>query len=148
MRYVGFSEYYHDAALAIISDKGEVVHASQAERYSKKKNDSIVHDTQWDMTNKDDFFVFYEDHSIKKTHRKNLTDKKYGGSHMRDSVSAHEEIPVYESLVFDDYHQHHQSHCATAFYTRPWDDREGTVMVSIDGVGEIQTAVIYDSNFD
>lgn len=147
MRYVGFSEYYHDAALAILSDKGEVIHASQAERYSKKKNDPIVHESQWDLTNNKDIFVFYEDHTIKKAHRKDLSGPA-GKSHHRDSPTAHEQVPVYESLVFDDYHEHHQSHCATAFYTRPWDDREDTVMVSIDGVGEIQTAVIYDNQFN
>ena len=146
MRYVGFSEYYHDAALAIINDKGEVLHASQAERYSKKKNDSIVHEEQWDKTNSDDYFVFYEDHKIKKAYRKDLTGK-YGIRAQRNA-DFHQEIPLYESLVFDEYHQHHQSHCATAFYTRPWDDREDTVMVSIDGAGEIQTAVIYDHKFN
>lgn len=147
MRYVGFSEYYHDAALAIISDKGELIHASQAERYSKKKNDSIVHDSQWDLTNKDDYFVFYEDTNVKKTHRKDLTGE-HGKSAKQNSVSAHVEIPMWESLVFDEMHQHHQSHCATAFYTRPWNDREDTVMVSIDGVGEVQTAVILDNQFN
>lgn len=148
MRYVGFSEYYHDAALAIINDKGEVLHASQSERYSKKKNDPIVHDEQWELTDQDkDTFVFYEDVSVKKTHRKDLTTD-HGRTHKRNSVTAHEQIPVYESLAYDDMHEHHQSHCATAFYTRPWDDREDTVMVSIDGVGEIQTAVIYDNQFN
>lgn len=147
MRYVGFSEYYHDAALAILDDRGEVLYAGQAERYSKRKNDPIVHESQWDMTRDDDLLVFYEDYTIKKTHRKDLTKKEHGGDHHRNSVQAHVEVPVYESLAFDEHHSHHKSHCATAFYTRPWDDRENTVMVSIDGVGEVQTAVIYDKNF-
>lgn len=149
MRYVGFSEYYHDAAIAIINDKGQLLHASQAERYSKKKNDSIVHDEQWDLTDQDkDKFVFYEDVNVKKAHRKDLTSDTHGKQHKQNSVSAHIEIPVWDSLVFDEMHEHHKSHCATAFYTRPWDDREDTVLVSIDGVGEVQTATIYDNQFN
>ena len=35
-------------------------------------------------------------------------------------------------------------HC----YTRPWQSKDDTVMVSIDGVGEEQSVVIYDSNFN
>lgn len=144
MRYVGFSEYYHDAALSIINEDGVVEFASHSERYSKKKNDPIVHDDLWELVHKSDHFSFYENVDLKKKHRKDFTRTS---KHTGDSISAHVEIPVYESLVYDEFHEHHQSHCATAFYTRPWKDRENTVMVSIDGVGEFQTAVIYDHNF-
>jgi len=40
------------------------------------------------------------------------------------------------------------SHVAAAFFTRPWDSVDDTVMVSIDGVGEIQSATIHDSKFN
>ena len=43
---------------------------------------------------------------------------------------------------------HHESHVAGALYTRPWQSKDDTVMVSIDGVGEEQSVVIYDSNFN
>ena len=43
---------------------------------------------------------------------------------------------------------HHVSHVAQGFYTRPWDSKDDTVMVSIDGCGEQQSTVVYDSNFN
>ena len=145
MRYVGFSEYYHDGALAIINEDGTVEFASHGERFSKKKNDPIIPESLWEYTVKGDHLSFYENIEWKKKHRKDQTKVK---KHTSNSITAHEMIPVYESLAYDEYHEHHQSHCATAFYTRPWSDRETTVMVSIDGVGEFQTAVIYDHKFN
>jgi len=35
-----------------------------------------------------------------------------------------------------------------AYYTRPWTSTEDTVMLSIDGAGELQSATIYDSDFN
>jgi carbamoyltransferase len=147
MRYVGFSEYYHDAALSIINDDGTVEFATHGERYSKKKNDPILHDSLWDLVRDDDHVAFYENIEYKKAHRKDLTTKD-GRHHHQNSVTAHEQIPVYDSIHYDSFNEHHQSHCASAFYTRPWSDSETTVMVSIDGVGEYQTATIYDHNFN
>lgn len=147
MRYVGFSEYYHDAALSIINEDGTVEFATHGERYSKKKNDPLLHESLWDLVRDDDHVAFYENIEYKKAHRKDLS-KEEGRHHHQNSVSAHEQIPVYDSIHYDSYNEHHQSHCASAFYTRPWSDRETTVMVSIDGVGEYQTATIYDHNFN
>lgn len=147
MRYVGFSEYYHDAALSIINEDGTVEFATHSERYSKKKNDPLMFEGLWDMTSDDDTFCFYENVEYKKKHRRDLTGED-GKHHHSNSVTAQSMVPIYESLHYDDYHEHHQSHCATAFYTRPWKDTSDTVMVSIDGVGEFQTAVIYDKDFN
>ena len=146
MRFMGFSEYYHDAALSVINEDGVVEFASHSERYSKKKNDPLIDDGLWDTHVRDDDHIsFYENVDLKKTHRKDMAKDK---GHTGNSVTAQTEIPVYDSLVYDACYDHHVSHCATAFYTRPWEDREDTVMVSIDGVGEFQTAVILDNNFN
>ncbi len=147
MRYVGFSEYYHDAAISIINEDGTVEFASQAERFSKKKNDSIIPESLWDYVNDNDHVSYYEDFALREKYRDPYRGKKGEKLH-GDSVRAHVEIPIQESLVYDTFHEHHISHCATAFYTRPWEDKEDTVMVSIDGAGEYQTAVIYDHNFN
>lgn len=147
MRYVGFSEYYHDGALSIVNEDGTVEFASHGERFSKKKNDPIIPESLWDYTVKGDHLSFYENIKWKETHRKNLKGDD-GKLHHQNSVTAHEQVPVYESMVYDTYHEHHQSHCASAFYTRPWESKEDTVLVSIDGVGEFQTATIYDHNFN
>lgn len=145
MRYVGFSEYYHDAALSIVNSDGTIEFASHAERFTKKKNDPLIPDDLWDYTTNDDHFSFYENVEWKKTYRRDQT-KNY--LHTGNSITAHEQIPVYDSIYYDASYEHHKSHCASAFFTRPWKDRDTTVMVSIDGVGEFQTATIYDHNFN
>ena len=65
MRYVGYSEFYHDAGLAISNEDGTVEFATHGERYSKKKNDANIPDVLWDMINDDDHVSFYEDHVVK-----------------------------------------------------------------------------------
>lgn len=148
MRYVGYSEYYHDSGLSIINEDGTIEFASHGERFSKKKNDPLIDEKLWDKyVSEDDHISFHEDYQLKLKYRKDLTLPKYKHLHGA-SYNHQEQIPIYESLVFDTFHEHHQSHCASAFYTRPWEDCESTVMVSIDGMGEFQTATIYDHNFN
>lgn len=148
MRYVGYSEYYHDAALSIINEDGVVEFASHSERFSKKKNDALIHDKLWDdNVLETDHISFYENVDWKKIHRKNFLGN-LGKKHHQNSPTSHSMVPIYDTLIYDECYDHHISHCATSFYTRPWEDREDTVMVSIDGVGEFQTAVILDSNFN
>ena len=134
MRYVGYSEFYHDSGLAIISENGEVEFATHGERYSKKKNDPNIPQELWDMVNKDDHVSFYEDHKIK--------------FDMRGGFDGLATLAYPKDAEYDTFHMHHESHCAAAFYTRPWESKDDTVLVSIDGVGELQTAVIMDSNFN
>ena len=142
MRYVGFSEYYHDGALSIINEDGTVEFASHGERFSKKKNDPVIPESLWEYTSDEDYYSFYENYEWKQKHRKIPKNAK------SVDVKLHPEIPFYGGIYANNYHEHHQSHCASAFYTRPWKDKESTVMVSIDGVGEFQTATIYDHNFN
>ena len=147
MRYVGYSEFYHDSGLAIINEDGVVDFATHGERYSKKKNDPNIPDVLWDMINKDDHVSFYEDHKIKFDIRGGVGATGRSPESIQNGESF-ADFPYPEATVFDDHHLHHESHCAAAFYTRPWDSKDDTVLVSIDGVGELQTAVIMDSDFN
>ena len=147
MRYVGYSEFYHDSGLAIISKDGVVDFATHGERYSKKKNDPNIPDALWDMVRDDDHVSFYEDHKIKFDIRGGIGATGRSTESIQNSESF-ADFPYPEATVFDAHHMHHESHCASAFYTRPWDSKDDTVLVSIDGVGELQTAVIMDSNFN
>ena len=132
-RYTGYSHWYHDAALSIINEDGTVEFASHAERFSGRKNDLIIPDSLWAYKKPTDKISFYEDSELKQK--------------LRKPEQVIEESDIVLPKV-DQYVGHHISHCAGAFYTRPWDDCESTVMVSIDGVGEHQTAVILDHNFN
>jgi carbamoyltransferase len=148
-RYVGFSEFYHDAGVSVIEEDGTVSYATHAERWSKKKNDAVIPDSLWDFVGqeKDEVITFYEDHEIKYGLRGGIIVAPNLEEHVR-YLNRHEKVPVYGSLVYDKHHLHHVSHCAGAFYTRHWQSAEDTVMVSIDGAGEVQTAVIMDHNFN
>ena len=151
MKYIGFSEFYHDSGFAVISQDGKVEFATHGERYSKKKNDPIIPEELWEMVSDEDHVSFYEDHTVK-------FDMRGGGSvkggrdHLKERPDTAEEtfnrMVIPDSVAYDEKHIHHESHCATAFYTRPWDSKEDTVLVSIDGVGEIQCATIMDSEFN
>ena len=147
MKYVGFSEYYHDAGFAVINEEGVVEFATHGERYTKRKNDPIIPEILWDMVEGEETHIsFYEDHTVKFDMRGG-----FGVTPEQSSVERQERfelLPHPESLVYDVNHMHHESHCASAFYTRPWDSAEDTVLVSIDGVGELQTATIMDHNFN
>ena len=143
-RYIGYSEFHHDAALAIINKDGVVEFASHAERYSKKKNDAMIPDSLWDLYNaKTDKLVFYEDPDNWKFKKEFLNQDDWINE---IPATAQRGFPAF-NLGSDDYNMHHVSHCAGAFFTRPWKSTEDTVMVSIDGYGERQSAVIYDHNF-
>lgn len=147
-KFVGYSEYYHDAAIASITEDGVVEFASQAERYSKKKNDSIIPDKLWDLVvDEDSHISFYEEQELKlRTREAGESNQKQLKMNSRNLTSSLE-IPIPDSLTYDKCYPHHMSHVASAFFTRPWESTDDTVMVSIDGVGEIQSAVIYNNKF-
>ena len=132
-RFTGFSADYHDAALSIINEDGVVEFASHAERYTKHKNDFRIPESLWSHVDPSDHLSFYEDIDLKRELR----------LHYESESQNRRKRPDPDFCL-----GHHLSHCAGAFYTRPWNDRESTVMVSIDGVGEHQTSVILDNNFN
>lgn len=129
MRYCGFSEEFHDAGIAFIRD-GNIEFATNGERYSKKKNDPFLPQELHDMIKPTDHVTFFEDYSIR---------RKYD---ILPKIAPRVRRP------FDAFTQHHVSHAASGYYTRPWNSKEDTVMMTIDGAGEYQTSCIYDHNFN
>tara|TARA_S200002703_G_scaffold91328_1_gene78803 strand:+ start:170 stop:1525 length:1356 start_codon:yes stop_codon:yes gene_type:complete len=120
MNYVGVSEGYHDASLAIITEEGNIVWAEHSERYSKVKNDPSLCSALLKEIQKDDILTFYES---------------------KLAVNAN-------PLNYQYYVPHHVSHAAGAFMTRPWEDPSDTVMLTIDGWGEHESACIFDNNYN
>lgn len=166
-RYVGFSEFYHDAGVSIIEEDGTVSYATHAERWSKKKNDSVIPEKLWDFVGQkpDEKISFYEDWELKFGKRgginvsggirdDNNRFKDANDNHFKHWIGEGDvkkysaRVPIHEGLVYDHFHLHHESHCAGALYTRPWDSMDDTVCVSIDGAGEVQCSVIMDSKFN
>lgn len=147
MRYVGYSEFFHDAAIAIVNEDGTVAFASQAERYSGKKHDALIPPEMWEFVNKDDHVTFYEDNKLRREYMGGI--RTFGPDVSRLSHPNQElQMPIWNQLLYDDFNSHHESHCALAFFTRPWESKEDTVMVSCDGSGEIESLSILDHNFN
>ena len=143
MRYVGYSEYFHDAGIAVIEENGTISYATQSERYSKIKNDPLIPDSLWDsVVQKNDKICYYQDPDLQ---------------HESNEIGSFEASVLDEkfkyifnpgSIVYDNFNLHHVSHVAQGYYTRPWESKKNTVMVSIDGCGEYQSIVVYDSDFN
>jgi len=133
MRYCGISEYFPRGGISFIDESGNIEFASQSERYSKNKNDMILHPLLLNMIDENDEIYFYEDPYLKQKMLKTIgLDLKY---------------PIPDKYNVHKFLMHHESHAALAFYTRPWESKDDTILLTIDGYGEYQSACIYDSNF-
>ena len=117
---VGYSNGFHDAAMSVITDSGDIVYAGHAERYSRVKGDKNHCGSMPVYTGTT---VFYEDPTLK---NERLT---YAG----------QEVLVRPE--YDQYCEHHWSHAAACYYTRPYE--EEPVCVVIDAIGEWDTCSIW-----
>ena len=114
----------HDGALAVFQDD-ELVFASDAERWSRKKNDSVIPDNlikyAEDNWGKPDEVYFYEDYKLK--------DERRG---FAGQTPLHEIDFKYRLIQSN----HHLSHARYGYWTSPFLDC--TVLV-IDAIGEWDT---------
>lgn len=121
MKYLGISEGFHDAAIAVVNNN-EIQYATHAERITRVKNDRwlppALKDTPHDMS------IFYED-----TRLKNCRREHYG------------QEPTSNGIDCDKYVLHHESHMAAGLYTAPFKDN--VVCVVVDAIGEYDTATIW-----
>lgn len=158
MNVLGLSCYYHDSAAALV-DESSIRFAIQEERLSRVKHDARFPslaiaralESARLRINDLDSIVFYED-PRKKLYR--LWDQVLDG--WPDSHRLFfEDIPYFYRYKFPIVEQlrkhlgyrgkveccdHHRSHAASAFFTSPF---ERAVVVTIDGVGEYDTAAIH-----
>jgi carbamoyltransferase len=154
-RILGVSAYYHDSAAALIED-GEIIAASQEERFTRIKGDSsfphhavaFCLDRAGIAEDEVDYVVFYENPHAKferllSTYHHTapsslssflrsmpswLTRKLWLGQNMRN------ELGINKRVYFCD---HHLSHAASAFYPSPFQE---AAILTIDGVGEWSTS--------
>ncbi len=162
MNILGISAFYHDSAATIISD-GEIIAATQEERFSRIKNDAsfparaIEYCLQESLLEPDmiDAVVFYDKPWLK-FERLLETYCAYAPRGLRSFLAA---IPVWlkeklflKSIIKRElkkigletiptllFTEHHLSHAASAFYPSPF---ERAAILTIDGVGEWATASI------
>lgn len=148
MNYIGISAGYHDAAVSVISNTGEILFAGHSERYSKHKHDrELTHGLMADAlahVDSDQFHVNYyerpwlkflrqvrsgEPASLLKLNARNCIGREY----LRNFPG-----PVHT-------HHHHRSHAAAGFQTSPF---ERATVVVIDAIGEFDTASIWTAEYE
>ena len=127
---IGFSEGFHDAAVAVVNND-EILFAAHSERYSKKKHDKKLdlHSASIAqcMNMFDETVAFYENPLIKRSRQ-----LVAGQSAWRKERNLALEPTVY----FD----HHKSHAAAAFQTSSFDR---SACVVIDSIGEWDCSSIW-----
>lgn len=140
MRYCGTSEYFHDAGIAFLSQDGDIEFAAHSERYTKIKYDRDLSLELVNMIQDKDITVFYE----------NIEDRKYTNEEydIHSFEELHDRGFIANTFDYDFSVNHHLSHAALAYLTRPWTSKEDTVILTIDGVGQHQSVGIYDHNFN
>lgn len=131
---LGFSEGFHDAAIAVL-DGPNIIHASHAERSSGVKHDKSVSAWQKEYVSNlaIDKVSFYERPLIKKTRQ------FYAGQY--DTVFSKRQL----SFNPTEYYSHHLSHAAAAFQTSPF--LEASCVV-VDSIGEWDTISLWSASYD
>jgi len=153
---LGISCGYHDSAAALVKN-GKVVGACEEERFTGIKHDSSFpfRTINWLLENEKinnndiDVVSFYENPKIKLDRISKSTKK--GGifrklhrhqiiyRNKKDYKNVEKEIKTLfpSSEIF--YSEHHLSHLGYSYYTSPY---EKSIIISVDGVGEWESAVI------
>jgi len=144
---LGISSGFHDAALSVVSDSGDILYAGHSERYSKKKNDPHL-DKSMVMHVLDTYhpkhFAFYERpwmHNIQQL----WSGQRHLGPWRTKTACEHAlGLELDGDITFNSY-GHHLSHAAAGFQTSPFD---WAAVVVIDAVGEMDTISIYRAWYD
>ena len=130
---IGFSEGFHDAAIAVVH-KNTISFAAHSERYSKKKHDKRLDLTPITMARgmniHDDVVAFYENPLLKRTRQ------LYAG---QKSWRKDRELSMQPNAYF----QHHKSHAAAAFQTSNF---EHAACVVVDSIGEWDCSSVWTAN--
>ena len=152
MNYIGISAGFHDAALSVIDNNGNILFAGHSERYNKQKHTKhlcmdIIQDALSYSNSKDISVHYYERPLIKY-----LRQLRSGEKPALSNLSAREIIGSGLMYKLEDgrkgkihTHNHHLSHAAAGFQTSPYAD--ATVVV-IDAIGEFDTVSIYNAWYD
>ena len=145
---LGISAGFHDAAAAVINNRGDILFAGHSERYSKQKNDAHIHTNllnefcEYELAT----IAYYERPWLKQLRRlrsgegidwRNITTPQVITNQLGGWLQHRpEHIRSYP---------HHLSHAAAGFQTSAF---ERATVVVIDAIGEFDTATIYGAEYD
>ena len=128
----------HDAAVATVHE-GEILFASHAERYSKKKNDPDLHHAlirdAIRYSGTPDVIAWYEKPVLKKLRQ--FRAGQYDLAFDRQELPKNylKDYPQLKNIPVK-YQSHHYTHAASGYFSSPFDD---AVVVVIDSIGEFET---------
>ena len=146
MNYIGISAGFHDAAVSVVNQAGDILFAAHSERYSKKKHDRdlcdhLVLDALAHTDSSRLEYHYYERPWIKAMRQLRSGEGFQWPSWDRLLGSAYRIIgrpPIHT-------HGHHLCHAAGGFQTSTFED--ATVVV-IDAIGEFDTVTIWDAWYE
>jgi carbamoyltransferase len=148
MNHIGISCGFHDAAVSVITEQGNIAFAGHSERYSKVKHDKnlckdIVKEALLQTP------APYQVHYYEKPLLKYLREIRAGQPSNISNIFPKTIIgKEHINLLGADKiytHSHHLSHAAAGFQTSPFN--HATVVI-IDAIGEFDTITIWDANYD
>lgn len=146
MNYLGISCGFHDAALTVVSDNGDILFAGHSERYSKKKHDknlcpALIQDAHKYLGS--DYEIHYYERPWVKALRQFRAGQPIGPLSVDNIIGYPEYFSNRKGSI--NTHNHHLCHAAAGFQTSPYED--ATVVV-IDSIGELDTITIWDARYD
>lgn len=144
---LGVSAGFHDAAVSVVREDGEIMFAGHSERYSKVKNDPELDPGLLRECCCYDFdtVAFYERPWMHNLQQWRSGQQQYGPWRTKQAIRRHlgawYQHPAQRELCFP----HHVSHAAAGFQTSPF--QEAAVVV-IDAIGEMDTMSIYHASYN
>ena len=151
MNILGISTGFHDAAVTLLSPKGDILFAAHSERYSKIKNDANLHlDLVRDLVNVEDCFrldaIAYYERPLYKQARQWYSGQGIEWNKLSTRQILQKQLKIFDvSSVPVKSYNHHLSHAAAGFQTSPFD--RATVVV-IDAIGEWDTISIWGAEYN
>ena len=147
MKYIlGISAGFHDASATVINNQGDILFAGHSERYSKRKNESVLDDgliselCPWQY----DTVAFYERPWMHNLQQLYTGQRLLGPWTTRGALKQHLGAWYQKPAEHEVCYPHHLSHAASGFQTSPF--TKATVVV-IDAIGEFDTISIYGAHY-
>lgn len=146
MNILGISAGFHDAAISVVDDQGNIKFASHSERYSRSKNDlNLCRELLCEVDFSQIDTIAYYENPLKKQFR-----QWYAGQGFEKNKMFVRQILKKQGVPFEHNtrilsYDHHLSHAAAGFQTSPYNN--ATVVV-IDAIGEFTTASIWRATYD
>ena len=146
MNILGISAGFHDAAVAVISDSGEIKFASHSERYSKKKHDVDLCDAILDDVDQYTIGrIAYYERPWARQARQLWAGQGIDWDQLTVKQILQQQTGTRYQGVKARGYNHHLCHAAAGFQTSPYS--RATVVV-IDAIGEWDTITIWGAEYD